>query len=379
MGEAISNKRLERIPSMDGMRFLMCLGIAALHFSFYFLPNEQGNFQYVQHLAYFTDIFFIISGFFLARSNINKSTVVDRYAEFIFLRAARLYPLYLATLLFYVLVAVLAHFGYMNPDNPDRYDLSRLAPHVFLVQSWGIGTSLIFNYPTWSLSALWLLYIVFPLIFIVARRSRTALAIAVGVALIIGTVAADKFCPGDQDLTTIQHCNVGIFRAIPSFLYGVFLAFLGIFRIKKTVACAGLMLTTAALFLPPYLHIGIERLLLIYALIFFFLSADYAGLKTPLSSEVFGKKARYSYGIYLIHPIIATVFASFILPRTLDLKALYASSWGSAYRIGFFAASLILSYGAAKIAFHSFENPIYRAAERLIGAGGQVQARSNPG
>ena len=217
-----------------------------------------------------------------------------------------------------------------------------------------------------------MLYLVFPLIFVTARKSKMVVVSGIILFLVLGMHSVQKFCPTDCwpshcNLTNVQYCDIEIFRAIPSFLYGVLLASLGSFRVNRFFAITGLTLVSAGLFLVPYYQEGVERLVLVYALIFFFLAADYAEVKTPLSWKGFSKSARYSYGIYVIHSIIIVVFIQVFLRDSLDLEALYASSWGGAWRALLFMSFLFLCYMAAKVAYHLFENPVYRAAERLVG------------
>ncbi|RQP17371.1 MAG: hypothetical protein EAS49_11050, partial [Brucella intermedia] len=58
---------MSRLPDFDGLRFLLCIGIAVFHFSFRIpVKNETLN-EFILAFSYFTDVFFIVSGLFLAR------------------------------------------------------------------------------------------------------------------------------------------------------------------------------------------------------------------------------------------------------------------------------------------------------------------------
>lgn len=351
-----------RIPSMDGMRFLMCVGIAALHFSSYFWSNNN----FFLKFAYFTDIFFIISGYFLARSTNKDPIAVNNFKRYLTLRFMRIYPLYFVTLSFYILVGFVTMYGYLEPDNPDRYNLSKVWPHLLLIQSWGGMESLIFNYPAWSLSALWFLYLCFPILYVLANKHKVATYFFILGFIAIGELFARNYCIPTTSLTKVQECDAGLLRAIPSFLFGIVLARIQIKKIHSVWCISLVALTTTLLFILPIYWEGTIRLAIIYAFLYSFLLADKCGLKTPLSLMIFGKLAKFSYGIYLIHPIIATIFISYLLPLVFDLEALYLTSYSLAYKIVFFSASLILSLIAAICSYYMLEKPVYKIGRALF-------------
>jgi peptidoglycan/LPS O-acetylase OafA/YrhL len=358
----IKQKKALRIPSLDGMRFVMCLGIAVYHFAPYFFSPGEGGYDNTRKFAYFTDVFFVISGFFLARSNMNLGLGRDDVTRFFGLRIARIYPLHLACLAFYVAIAVIAALGVLNPDNPERYDFGQILPNMLLIHSWGVGYSFSFNLVSWSLSALWLMYLVYPLTALLARTSLAILASLILATLFAGEWIASDLCR--EPVTLAQTCDIGILRAMPSFLFGVLLAHLGTGWIGRGAAFAGLVVLTITVLATPLLE-GPARLLLVYALLLFFLAADASGLRTPLAWSGLTRYARYSFGIFLIHPIVATILFSVVftsIPE--DLLAQAGPYWLLA--TGWLLAGLLATVIAAAISYAVLEKPAEKAlAERL--------------
>ncbi|MFX5130575.1 hypothetical protein ABTC50_20640, partial [Acinetobacter baumannii] len=72
--------------------------------------------------------------------------------RFLWRRLARIYPLHLATLMFYLAIALAIYLGLAKTDNPARYSLSDVPAQLFLLHAVD-GQRLTFNFPSWSLSA----------------------------------------------------------------------------------------------------------------------------------------------------------------------------------------------------------------------------------
>lgn len=341
----------QRIDSMDGLRFLMCVGIADLHLAGYFW-STPGAETYADRFRYFTDVFFIISGFFLARSNRASRLAIDDYPRFILLRWARIYPLYALTLGFYVTIAAAAAAGAITPSNPGRYDLSQLWSHLLLMQSWGDQESLIFNYPAWSLSALWLFALLFPAAFPLMRRPW--LLAGLTLAALFATAATGRAACG-LPVTNLQQCGLGVLHGLSPFLFGVWLAALGVFRLPRMLVVGGLLVCSWLLFGSPWVFEGVPRRFAVAAFVFFFLAADYAGVRTPLGAPLLRRQGKYAFGLYLLHAIVATVFLRAFADAYLDLGRL-----GDAAKLGLLTTALALSYGLAVAVYWGFEMPVFR-------------------
>jgi peptidoglycan/LPS O-acetylase OafA/YrhL len=91
------------------------------------------------------------------------------------------------------------------------------------------------------------------------------------------------------------------------------------------------------------------------AFVFFFLAADYAGVRTPLGAPLLRRQGKYAFGLYLLHAIVATVFLRAFADAYLDLERL-----GDAAKLGLLTAALALSYGLAVVVYWGFEMPVFR-------------------
>ncbi len=347
-------------PNLDGLRFIMCLGIAVFHLGPYFFGKGHDA---ILKFDYFTDVFFILSAYLLARSSLAIDWNKETYFSFLKKRLIRLYPLYFAALMFFVLVAVAMSLGITTPNNPARYDLSLLPYHLLLIQSWGFIDSLTFNYVAWALSALWLMYILFPL-FMMAVKKYPGRSIFV-VPILLFTIDALTTSTTSLTITEIQRDHFGFLRAIPSFLLGVWLVHADRIKIRPAIAITIFWAAVALLFFMPDFMNGSLRLGFVYVAMFFFMVADTQDAKTIFGWSGFKKLAPYAYGIFLLHTIIATAFLAFLMPRFLD-ASIFTGPDGWIYAIVGLALSLLASLIAGIIGYHLIEKPAGDFLKRYI-------------
>jgi len=120
------------------------------------------------------DLFFLLSGFILSLNYLDKLRAFSKHNYFQFLgaRLARIYPVHLFTLLLLTLFVLSArHFDVKT--NLSHYSGFAWVTNVFLVQVWpGFNRGLTWNFPSWSISAEWFAYLLFPFFAIGISRSK---------------------------------------------------------------------------------------------------------------------------------------------------------------------------------------------------------------
>lgn len=184
-----STRRPDRLPALTGSRFVAALAVSLLHFSAVGLPAGWAS----DALAYLTlmpgavSYFFILSGFILAYNYADRLAVPSRAGWWAFLvaRFARIYPVYLASLL---AAAVLL------PPLLNEYRCRRVATQWKLVTQVTMTQSLVpssewyywGNAPAWSISTEWCVYLAFPALLAGLCRlpTRALPAAGVGMALV---------------------------------------------------------------------------------------------------------------------------------------------------------------------------------------------------
>lgn len=153
------------MTGLDWLRFYMCLFIAIFHFA---VTQESDDFLFVaikNSGFYATSTFFILSGFILTYVYKNKiiNNTLDR-KSFILKRLSSFYPLHII-LQFGFLFLLIASVVFLNnfPSTYQNLSLSEIFSYflrsIFLIHAW--DDKILFNQPSWSLSALIFFYIVF--------------------------------------------------------------------------------------------------------------------------------------------------------------------------------------------------------------------------
>jgi peptidoglycan/LPS O-acetylase OafA/YrhL len=128
------------------------------------------------------DLFFIMSGFIIChvyqKSFHNGLTWVN-FRRFIIARFARIYPLHLFTLVFLIIFIALANQWNII------FDPKAIPTNILLLHSTGINNVFTWNVPSWSISAEWWAYMIFPLlIFFIYKKKSQAITIFVLFAII---------------------------------------------------------------------------------------------------------------------------------------------------------------------------------------------------
>jgi peptidoglycan/LPS O-acetylase OafA/YrhL len=181
----------EELLNLDFLRLMAACAILISHFwtNLDLTPAAVDRWAHLDDLSVFVDVFFAISGIVIAYVYANRMSSTEDYGSFLQKRAARLVPLHLATLAFYVVVGLVgASLG--ETLGAGRYDGSCLVPNILLVHATGICDAVSYNAVSWSISAEMFMYLLFPLFLYVQRRSAASLAIAV-VGIIMGLCAFD--------------------------------------------------------------------------------------------------------------------------------------------------------------------------------------------
>lgn len=155
------------MEGLTGLRAVAALWVIAFHYSvgpFSALHLRQAIPLF--RFGYFgVDLFFMLSGFVIWHVHAADFVrpTARGFRRFILLRVARLYPVYLFTLLLFLVILFIApYFGDPRLD-PKNYTAGQFVIDLGMMQTWGLVGHLEWNYPSWSVSAEWFCYFLFPL------------------------------------------------------------------------------------------------------------------------------------------------------------------------------------------------------------------------
>ena len=296
---------------LDTFRFLAASGVVFYHFENHFQPFLAAPTSYLEEFQHFVDFFFVLSGFVLMHTYGGRVKTLADYGGFLRRRFARLYPLHLATILVLCVIgAAVAAVGFRVKD-PSLFDFSLIPSNLLLIQAWGVNDHMGLNSPSWSLSAEFFVYLLFPLLAILLRKVGAVwtLLTAVMLTIVIETVRASLgLRPGD--LATF---DFGTLRALPAFLAGMatqaVVASIPPRPMRWRVPIAfGLLVLALMLFkAPSYLTIS-----LFPVLVGLIAMAERGGEKTILAAPFFVLLGNASYAIYITHTFFEIAAVSLV-------------------------------------------------------------------
>src|SRR5215468_3623213 len=154
------------VPALTGIRALAALLVLGMH------TEQNVPFGLDSVLPFFArgylgvDFFFILSGFIITHVYFASLASPSRSAAQIFLwhRLVRLYPVHITVLAGLVAIVSLAQAAGFIFNNPQEWQWSDLLWQLTLLHAWGVTASPGWNAPSWSISAEWFAYLLFPLL-----------------------------------------------------------------------------------------------------------------------------------------------------------------------------------------------------------------------
>jgi len=335
-------------PHLDALRIVAAAAVVVLHYMEYAKDNAVAHFVFahVQHFNLFVDLFFVISGFVIAKQYLERVSGPDDIKRFFWRRMARIYPLHLLTLAFYLAIAAVLQLGLARGENPARYPLSDLPAQLLMLHAL-IGERLTFNFPSWSLSAEMFCYLLFPFLAAGAARWRSSVPIIVVIAVLANS-AVSAFT--DAGTWTDWINRGGMFRALPSFALGVTLY---IFRARLDLAPAiqlpfTLLLSAFLVFgglLPQTLMLAI-----VYAIVLLAARADAMGQDTFLSRNRVDRWSDLTYSVYMLHIPVATV--------VLTIGGRFLAPFVPDARLALVPLAVVVLAIASKASYRYVETPI---------------------
>jgi peptidoglycan/LPS O-acetylase OafA/YrhL len=152
-------------------------GLAAILVILFHIPDStllQGN-QLIAHGYVAVDFFFVLSGFVMAHSYLNKINDIPSAKSFVIKRFKRIYPLHLFTLLVFLAFetarfVVNANFVKLATPPFDNCSMATFIANLTLTHSMGLFDHLSWNLPSWSISVEFYAYVAWALMLIIFRK-----------------------------------------------------------------------------------------------------------------------------------------------------------------------------------------------------------------
>ena len=213
------------LPGLTSLRFFAAMWVVVYHYVWWLPGGEDRPIPLISSGHLGVGFFFVLSGFILTHAHYGQIT--DRrlaVRPFLTKRIAKIYPMHLATLLFYVALIGAVRVAGLELPNQDRYTVPQLLMNLFLVHGWQVQDAGAWNYPSWSISAEWFAYLLFPLVLapVLIRRTRAVAAPWLVLASLGFFGASVLLSPVVFGVSYFGlHSNFGYVHIVPEFVLGM--------------------------------------------------------------------------------------------------------------------------------------------------------------
>jgi len=318
------------MPVLDGIRGLAVLMVLVLHFIGSMQPTnsvERAIVHATNYGAFGVELFFVLSGFLITGILYESYHKPHYFRNFYARRALRIFPLYygVLTLVFFVAPMIPSLRGQTLDYLVERQEWAWLyGVNVFIANQGDWSLSYIEHF--WSLAVEEHFYLFWPLVvFLVARRPRTLLALSLTIALCAVLARLIGFLSGLSWWTTYV---LTPFR-LDGLALGAALAVMarqpaGLERLTRALphvlAVAGGLLAMTFLFPGPTWGQGISltapirsasiQVLLACLLLWALVAPDRSATKRFFCSRWMVFLGTYSYGLYVYHHFISYYLAT---------------------------------------------------------------------
>lgn len=350
------------LKALTALRFVAAAWILVYHFGRHLGFDLHAQSGFVAAGALGVDLFFILSGFILSHVYLREVEAgTYSHARFVWARLARVYPMHLATLAGMIALVVTAGVLGQDFENRDAFKWTDLPAHLLMVHAWGTTSGVGWNFPSWSISAEWAAYLLFPVFAAAALWLKHRPFVALGIAGLLVAVASQAYLAIDPRGMTYMTSNFGALRILPSFALGVALYLVVRSRPAPVfaawpMAIAGvtLVVTVTSLRLDPvFAWPGLA--LVIWGL------AETArhGQEGLMGAKPAVWLGEISYGVYMTH-----LFVDIVWFRLMGFAGVTAAS-AEPVRWAAWLGVMFATLTASAIAFHLVEKPARQRLRRF--------------
>lgn len=300
----------------DCWRFAAALLVMAYHFLYWAPVGSQAGTDFLFRLLPLLDSFFMISGFFIMSRYGGRLKSFADYRDFLRRRVARLYPLHFAATMFFAVIAFGAFLAGARHYDWAR-ELSNLPQNLLAIHALGTTRVLALNYVSWSVSAEFFSYALFPVIVLFHRWMGLAGLVGLLTVWVAGLEVASAMGVFPSGSWTSAD-TLGAYRTFADFTTGAVIAVLVQRRIIDIRALwPGLVLMALAV---GGMIAGFDAHVSLVIMAASLLAIALAETADPRSTEGLAWAmpfTRVAFGIYLLHPVMEFFFFTVLWQRWL--------------------------------------------------------------
>lgn len=295
--------------SLEALRGVAALLVALFHVSW--ATHLHGGI--VRNSYLMVDVFFVLSGFVMMHAYGERLHGVADARRFMLLRLGRVYPLHFAILMAWggaVLVkyALQLATGDAPPAIGAQPTVRGFISHLFLLHSTGTMQGLVFNIPSWSISAEFFAYLAFAgVLLLTTARTLVPLAavIVVSSLMLLRSLREAPNLDASWDFGALR-CLAGFFSGVLAYALSRHL------RPGRIPALSATLFALSLIAWLTFKHKGPDDVLIIPAaalLIVLLVSCPQAAVTRLLQWPPLIRLGALSYSVYMLHYAISRALA----------------------------------------------------------------------
>ena len=298
-----------RLAALDSLRGLCALMVALLHVNSVSHVSES---SFVRQSWLFVDFFFVLSGFVIAFTYLDKIESKAALVEFVIRRFGRVWPLHAAILLLFVMSECLK-LGLSQVDGlpihepafGGSYTLDAIGANLLLVHALGFYTRETWNGPSWSISVEFYTYLIFATGCLLARRRIVAVSLSLIALSILVLCAWSPAYLGTSLELAIMRCLYGFFVGVLVALAFRELLRRGVALPMATALEAGSVALAVGLVLACSARDALTMLApVVFAAVILIFAFQSGRLSRLLLRPGFTWLGDRSYAIYIVHALV---------------------------------------------------------------------------
>lgn len=360
--------QINYLSNLTPLRGMAALMVAIYHFEEIvarFVKPE--NSMIIRKSYLMVDLFFVMSGFimlYVYGESFASGLKWEVFKKCIRARFARLYPLHL-----FVLILLVGVFYFTNqPASPINSPAS-IVSNLLLIHSFGIHAIFTWNVPSWSISAEWWAYMIFPVWVLLLHKNKTATIILMVVAAAVFYFSIEYFLPRtvlfaapgtpsphNLDVTW----DYGFLRGLAGFMLGMVTFTLYQQSKLQQVFSKDFIGIISILLLLVALHIGVNDIVYIplFLLLVLALACNQQRIHAVCNFRPLQYLGDISYSIYMIHgALIFWVVLPFIQKMGLAYRGPGSLQMSFLTGLGYCGAYLLVVVAISSLTYILIEKP----------------------
>lgn len=317
--------RLNHLVSVRGLAAWLVVFYHSLEFLRVTTPGlPEPIFNIISHGHMAVDFFFVLSGFIIFINYYHKfqTTFLRNIREFYWNRFSRVYPVHILMLGAYLCLAIAFLNFSASQSLPPTYNTQSFLQNAFLIHAWQNNLTS-WNVPSWSISAEWFVYLLFPIIAVFFEKFLKGIIsnIIFSIFLLITAQALIMLQPPNSDYQFIQ---LPLVRVTHEFLLGSIAGSIYIYHHDWLVKYQPFLLVIVGLIFCSNYFLNIPSYIVLSAICFLailWMSTDKSWVTKALHNRVLVYLGEISYSTYMVHYFVKDIFKAGWVKSSYEVDA----------------------------------------------------------